>query len=276
MPGGMCLMDNRPIGVFDSGLGGLTAVKEIKKVMPNESIIYFGDTGRVPYGTRSKTTLLKYAHQDINFLLSYNVKAIVAACGTISSTASEVGNNLSIPFIDVIYPTSIAACKETKNNRIGVIATSATINSGSFKRRINSINPDIVVLSKACPLFVSLVENGFILPHDPVTTQVAEKYLSELKNMDIDTLILGCTHFPIISHIIKDVIGTHVSLIDSGKETAKFCYETLKAKELLSDKKSAKYTYCVSDETDEFTNVAKIFLGSEIDGDVEKVDIEKY
>lgn len=270
-------MDNRPIGVFDSGLGGLTAVKELKKVLPQEDILYFGDTGRVPYGTRSRETIIKYASQDMNFLMKNNVKAVVAACGTVSSVAKEIGESLGVPYIDVLTPTAQAAVETTKNNRIGITGTNATINSGSFARTISAINKDVSVFTMACPLFVPLVENGFVDPEDEVTRLVAERYLKDIKAAGVDTLILGCTHFPIISDAISKVMGSKVTLIDSGKETARFLAKTLKEKGLLCyEKKTPSYKYFVSDTIDGFINVAELFLGGSVDGEVERIDIEKY
>lgn len=270
-------MDNRPIGVFDSGLGGLTAVKEIKRVLPHESIVYFGDTGRVPYGTRSRDTLLKYTEQDINFLLKNNVKAVVAACGTVSSTAGEVGERLDIPYINVIKPTALSAIAATKNKKIGVIGTSATVNSHSFEKAIHCADENMEVFAEACPLFVSLVENGYIAPQDEVTRLVAERYLAPIRERGVDTLILGCTHFPIIKAIIGSVMGMNVKLIDSGRETARHCAAVLERESLLcADSHRAEYSYFVSDTTDGFTNIAEVFLGSDIDGPVKKADIEKF
>lgn len=269
--------NNLPIGVFDSGLGGLTAVKELKKVLPNESIVYFGDTGRVPYGTRSKSTIIRYASQDANFLLEKGVKAIVAACGTVSSSAKEELKKLPVPYIDVITATALAAVNATQNKRIGVIGTGATVKSGSFSKAINAIDSEIEVTATACPLFVSLVENGFIEEDNEVTLLVAKKYLKDIIEADVDTLILGCTHFPIIAPVIRKVMGEKVKLIDSGKETARYVKEILSAEALLNNSEStANYNYFVSDDTENFKNIAEIFLQGDIDGEVERIDIGKY
>ena len=268
---------NLPIGVFDSGLGGLTAVKELKKVLPNESIVYFGDTGRVPYGTRSKSTIIRYASQDANFLLEKGVKAIVAACGTVSSSAKEELKKLPVPYIDVITATALAAVNATQNKKIGVIGTGATVKSGSFSKAINAIDSEIEVTATACPLFVSLVENGFIEEDNEVTLLVAKKYLKDIIEADVDTLILGCTHFPIIAPVIRKVMGEKVKLIDSGKETARYVKEILSAEALLNNSEStANYNYFVSDDTENFKNIAEIFLQGDIDGEVERIDIGKY
>lgn len=270
-------MDNRPIGVFDSGLGGLTAVKELMRIMPNEKILYFGDTGRVPYGSRSKSTIVRYAKQDMHFLVEHNVKAVLAACGTVSSTAKAEGDALPVPYIDVLRPTAKAAVEKTKNKKIGIIGTSATIASGSYRREILMINPEIEVFEQACPLFVPLVENAFVAPQDEVTRLVAERYLGALREKGVDTLILGCTHYPIISATIRSVMGKGVTLIDSGKEAALGCLEVLKQQDLLcSSDNEPEQQYFVSDATESFYNVAELFLGRSVIGKVERIDIEKY
>ena len=158
------MASNHPIGVFDSGVGGLTAVKELRALLPHEDIVYFGDTSRAPYGNRSRDTILRYARQDVNFLLSQKVKMIIAACGTVSSVAASMGQSLPVPFTGVVTPTCRAAVKATKNKRIGVIATAATIDSGSYRKELNALHPEIQVFEQPCPLFVPLVENAFIDP----------------------------------------------------------------------------------------------------------------
>lgn len=270
-------MDNRPIGVFDSGLGGLTAVKEIMRMMPNEKILYFGDTSRVPYGSRSRSTIIRYAKQDMHLLIEHDVKAVLAACGTVSSTAKAEGDSLPVPYIDVLRPTARAAVKKTKNKKIGIIGTAATIASGSYRREILMIDPEIEVYEQACPLFVPLVENAFVTPQDEVTRLVAERYLGAVREKGVDTLILGCTHYPIISATIRSVMGRNVTLIDSGREAAAGCLEILKQKDLLcSPEQEPEYQYFVSDETESFYQVAELFLGQSVQGKVERVDIEKY
>lgn len=270
-------MDNRPIGIFDSGLGGLTAVKELRKVLPNEDILYFGDTGRVPYGTRSREIIVKYASQDMNFLMKHHVKAVVAACGTVSSTAKEIGEGLGVPYIDVLAPTAQAAVEESRNKKIGVIATSATIASGSFVKAIKSIDEGVAIYTKACPLFVPLVENGFIEKDNKVTKMVAEQYLADIRVSGADTLILGCTHYPIIAELISGVMGG-VKLIDSGRETARHLALVLKNENLLNAQAhTPKVKYFVSDTVEAFKSVAGIFLGGSSGiMDVERIDIEKY
>ena len=270
-------MNNKPIGVFDSGLGGLTAVKELLKVLPYENIIYFGDTGRVPYGDKSRKTILKYALQDIEFLKSLDVKMILAACGTVSSILEESNVNIEIPFTGVIAPTATAAASATRNNKIGIIGTTATIKSGSYKRELLKINPNLQIFEQDCPLFVPLVENGFIEKDNKATLIIAEKYLAGLRNKKIDTLILGCTHYPIISDIISKVIGPEVKLIDSGREAAIFAANALSFSENLTERKnSGSSVFFVSDTVNSFSKNAGLFLQQNVSQKVKMVDIEKY
>ncbi len=270
-------MDNRPIGVFDSGLGGLTAVKELLQIMPQENIIYFGDTGRVPYGSRSRETITKYAKQDAAFLMSNQVKMIVAACGTVSSVAGNLGDSLSVPFTGVLRPAAAAAAAATGNKRVGVIGTTATIRSGAYRRELAAIDPEIQIFERDCPLFVPLVENGYIADDEEVTRLVAQRYLAPLREAGVDTLILGCTHYPIIKHIISGVMGNGVALIDSGRETALACAGILKEQNLLCDRKTdGNGSFFVSDRVEGFAQIAEIFLGRDIKSDVSHVDIERY
>ena len=231
--------DNRPIGVFDSGIGGLTAVTELRKLLPNEDIIYLGDTARVPYGTKSRETILHYAEQDYRFLKNQGVKFTIAACGTVSSVM--VGENaFSADFCTgVIQPTVEAACKASKNKKIGVIATSASIRSGCYERLIKQTVPGAEVFSKACPMFVPLVENGYTAPGCAPAEAIAREYLEPLKAEGIDTLILGCTHYPLLSRIISGVVGSGVSLISSGAEAARYAGSFLEENGLINESKRA-------------------------------------
>ena len=270
-------MDNRPIGVFDSGLGGLTAFKELEKLLPHEDIIYFGDTGRVPYGTKSKETIRRYTAQIISFLRAHKVKAVLAACGTVSSVASDIGAASGIPFVDVLHSTAAAAVKASKNCKIGIIGTPATIASGSYEREMLKLNADLTAFGQACPMFVPLVENGYISPQDEVTRLVAERSLAPLKSAGVDTLILGCTHFPIIAPVISAVMGPQVQLINSGKEAAFALLDLLKAEALLkSSAEPAEHRFFVSDMPENFSAIAETFLGHSIKGETERVNIEEY
>ena len=268
-------MDNRPIGVFDSGLGGLTVVRQLLSTLPGEDIVYFGDTGRVPYGTRSPETIEKYTRQDCRFLLSKGVKLIIAACGTVSSVASHILRELPVPAMGVVEPTADAAVSAPKTGRIGILGTAATIRSASFERRILEIRPDAVVIPVACPLFVPLVENGWIEPDNEATLAAARRYLAPLADKRVDTLILGCTHFPLLAPVISKIVGPDVALVDSGSACATLCADRLERDGALNrTKRAGMCRFYVSDLPDDFTHVARMFLGREVDGDTERVDME--
>ena len=271
-------MSSRPIGVFDSGLGGLTAVKQLAKVLPNENIIYFGDTGRVPYGSRSNDTIKKYAMQDAKFLLSHNVKMLIAACGTVSSVATDLGKNLSVPYTGVVRPTAYAAVQSTKNNRIGVIGTTATINSHSYKTEIAKFNPNIQVFEQNCPLFVPLVENGLCSENDMVVKLIVERYLEPIVNANVDTIILGCTHYPLLKNAISKYVGKDIRLIDSGKETAKYAVKLLTENNLLNTTPQGEIekNFFVSDSLGNFEKIAGVFLGENVEHKVTQIDIEQF
>lgn len=273
------VMDKRPIGIFDSGLGGITAVRQIKKLMPHEDIVYFGDTARVPYGSRSRETIKKYAAQDINFLLSQNVKMVVAACGTVSSNPpQEFIDKLSVPYTGVIIPAAQAACAATRNGKIGVIATSASIKSGAYGKEIRNIMHNPRILGKACPLLVPLIENGYVQRENQVIRVVAEDYLTSLMEEKVDTLILGCTHYPIIKALIGDLVGEAVTLIDPGKEAAKHVQAFLTNHHMLNDSgRQGECRYYVSDDVEGFSANAGVFLeDDDIASHVEKVVVEGY
>ena len=270
-------LNDKPIGVFDSGLGGLTCVKELLKILPGEDIIYFGDTGRVPYGNKSKDTIMKYAMQDTAFLLSKDVKMIIAACGTVSSIAWDIGNKINVPFTGVVKPTALSAVKASKNGRIGVIGTSATIKSLSYRTEIHSICKDIMVFEQDCPLFVPLVENGYICPDDPILKLAIERHLNSLIDKNIDTLILGCTHYPIISDAIRNFIGDDVTIIDSGKQTALYAKSMLESQNLVTtNPKICDSSFYVSDNIDNFSKIAELFLGKHMGKQVQLINIESF
>jgi len=264
-------MANEYIGVFDSGLGGLTAVKEIMNQMPDQPIIYFGDTGRVPYGTRGKDTIIKYVKGDIRFLESFGVKAIVVACGTASAVALPYIEQ-NIPIIGVVDAATIAASKATKNGKIGVIGTTGTIKSNAYEIYLKKIDEKYEVYSNACPLFVPLVENGYF---DSVATRFfVEEYLSEIKAAGVDTLILGCTHYPLLKGVIGEFMGDGVTLIDAGAEVARY----IKNMGICgkADNLEEKYRFYVSDNIESFEELGGVFLQQKIVGQVKKIDIEKY
>jgi glutamate racemase len=269
-------MNNKSIGVFDSGLGGLTAVKQIMKELPNENIIYFGDTGRVPYGTRSPDTILKYTRGDIRFLNSFDVKIIVIACGTASSVALPyVKEEFDTPIVGVVDAAVYKAVRSTKNKKIGIIGTPGTIKSGSYEKLIKAEDNEIRTYTMACPLFVPLVENGHF--DTPVTKLVVDEYLREIRNAGVDTLILGCTHYPLLKKVIGEYMGKSVTLIDPGAEVAKYLKKKL-SDSMQHDEQAEenRYSYYVSDNVEGFEELGGIFLERKIDGQVKKIDIEKY
>jgi len=271
------MTDKRPIGVFDSGLGGLTAVKELMKIMPLENIIYFGDTARVPYGSRSNDTIVRYAMQDMKFILGHKVKAVLVACGTVSSVAIDQVESMSPVFVTGVVQASVnAAISQTKNNKIGVIATQATINAGTYQKLIKQKQPNTEVFAIACPLFVPLVENGYTKKENVAVQKIANDYLSELKEKNIDTLILGCTHYPVLIDVIADIMGKDVILVNSSRESVLLLASRLdeRGMSLKSAKKNGICKYFVSDNVHGFSQLANNILGSkEVFGHVEKVDI---
>ena len=271
-------MDNRPIGVFDSGLGGLTAVRQLRRILPGEDIVYFGDTGRVPYGSRGRETILQYARQDIRFLLSQNVKYIMAACGTVSSTypAAEAAL-LPVPYTGVVEASVRAAVDGTRSGRVGVIGTAATIRSGSYETMLHRLLPDVKTTAAACPLFVPLVENAFADYGNRVTELVIEQYLTPLRDAGVDTLILGCTHYPLLKRMIGEFMGDDVLLIDPGKVTANAALRFL-SDEGLQNPHAAGGTvrFYVSDTAETFADAEALFLGDYAGVDVKQIPIEEY
>lgn len=252
------------IGVFDSGLGGLTVVKELMRQLPGEDIVYFGDTARVPYGTKSKESIIRFSKENAKVLLKHKVKMIVVACNSCSSYAlTRLEGWFNVPIIGVIRAGSERAILSTRNKRVGVIATSATINSQKYKTTIQSLAPDIKVFSQACPLFVPLVEEGWM--GKEVTEKIAYEYLSDLKKQKIDTLVLGCTHYPLLKGVLKRVMGPRVNLVDSAQEVAREVKEVLHHLRLNQpvDRKP-RYQFLVSDKPQQFKKIARNFLGCEI------------
>lgn len=271
-------MDNRPIGVFDSGLGGLTALRELERRMPNEDLIYFGDTGRVPYGGRSRDTILRYARQDVAFLRTFDLKAIVIACGTVSSTAlTELSAEQDIPIFGVVGPTALKAAQITRNNKIGLIATKATVRTGAYERIMRHANPMAETFSLACPLFVPLVENGRTQPGDIVIEKVVEDYLTPIRAAGVDTLVLGCTHYPLLTEVIQNFMGPEVQLLDSGAEVVRQVRERLHASGHQAEEgRRGTYRWFVSDTTESFSELASRFLGRSVTEPVGQVAIERY
>ncbi len=268
-------MDSRPIGIFDSGFGGLTVVKEVMKKMPNESIIYFGDNGRAPYGNKSKETLLKYTFQDVRFLLKQNIKLLVIACNTASSCSlNAILDNFNIPVVEVIDAGCRAALNLSKKRNIGVIGTIATIGSGVYAKKLKAYDSSVNVYSKACPMFVPLVEEGWWDNH--IAHLVAKEYLDEFKVKKLDTLLLGCTHYPLLKNTISSVAGKDVELIGSDVEVAKVAGVYLKEKDqerCLNEEPF--YKFYTSDNVEKFKELGKVILERELKC-VENIDIETY
>ena len=248
-----------PIGVFDSGVGGLTVVREIIRQLPSENIVYFGDTARVPYGTKSRDTVINYSEQIVHFLMTKEVKAIVIACNTATSYALDVlKDKLDIPIIGVVRPGAITAVNATRNGRIGIIATEGTVGSKIYPRVIREYNPEIQVVQKACPLFVSLVEEGWT--NDPVTDEVARRYLRSLLDSNIDTLVLGCTHYPLLRKTIGRIVGEGVTLVNPAYETACSLRTLLQQEGLYRERGKTSYNFFVSDGAERFSKFANSIL----------------
>lgn len=274
------MLENNAIGIFDSGLGGLTAAREVMNILPYENIIYFGDTGRVPYGSKSRDAIKRFARQDVSFLLSKNVKLIIAACGTVSSVLErgiDFDPPLNIPYISVVKPACFAAKNMTRNGRIGIIGTSATISTHSYKKRLESKNPEFRIYEQDCPLFVPLVESGRIDENDMIVKLIVKESLAPLKNESIDTLILGCTHYPLLQKAIKNELGEKVTLINAGREAALYAYKVMKENDLLNDNViSRDSSFFVSDTPQNFEKIASLFLGRDISRKVKKINIEDF
>lgn len=252
---------NNPIGVFDSGLGGLTVVRELIRQLPDEGIVYFGDTARVPYGTKSKESIVRFSKENVAFLLKQKVKMIVVACNTSSSVALPMLKRLyQVPIVGVIVPGAKKAISVTKNKKIGVIATSATIHSGAYAKNIKAFDSSVKVLSRACPLFVPLAEEGWF--HKRVTEDVAQEYLQPMIQSKADTLILGCTHYPLLKAVVQKVMGRKVKLVDSAKEVAAEVKRLLSIMRMERNSgRRSKRVFWVSDEPRHFRKLAKRFLG---------------
>ncbi len=270
-------MNNSAIGVFDSGVGGLTCVKELIKIMPNENVVYLGDTARVPYGTRSKEKIAEYGKQDIKFLEQHDVKMVLVACGTVSSVlvTNPLFEDTSIKeYSGVLKPAVRTACAATMNNKIGVIGTPATIKSGAFAKAIHEVNPDVKVIGKACPMFVPLVENGYTAKDCVPARAIAEEYLEVMKREQVDTLIMGCTHYPMLREIIADIMGDKVKLISPGEEVAKYAKKVLTFNDSLTDRteKGRLELYC-TDSVELFSENVKSFLGENINGEISKCNL---
>jgi len=272
---GGCMADSRAIGVFDSGLGGLTVARELIRELPQEDIVYFGDTARVPYGNRSRETIRKYAAEDESFLLRHSVKLIVAACGTVSSVAADSAEKLPVPFFEMVTYAAAAAAAATKNNKIGVIGTPVTVNSGSHKKEILKLKPNAKITACSCPLFVPLVEEGWFSPEDAVVKGTVARYLEPIKAAGVDTLILGCTHYPVLEDAVRRFMGESVTLINPGVAVAQAVKKYLeKADSANEGQNIGTHRFFVTDKPGSFKKTASVLLGEEIDDrKVEQVDL---
>ena len=274
--------DNRSIGVFDSGMGGLTAVRRLHALMPKENIIYFGDTSRVPYGTRGRDTIVKYARQDVAFLRQFDLKAIVIACNTVSSVALDLlTEENNIPIIGTVEPACRRAMTMTQNGRVGVIGTAATIRSRSYEKLLRQLVPGVEITARACPLFVPLVEAGYVdhseESRQQVTKLVIAQYLTEVRDAGVDTLILGCTHYPLLKTMIGEFMGRKVTLVDPAKTAAHHLERMLSERGLkAAQEHEGQAHFYVSDVPDSFVQTADLFLGEYKGGPVEQIAIDKY
>ena len=263
----------KSIGIFDSGVGGLTVLKEVIKALPQEDTIYLGDTARVPYGTKSPETVTRYSLQVTSFLVERDIKLLVVACNTASAVSLGVlEKSFTIPIVGVIEPGAKRAVSVTKSGRVGVIGTAATIQSSAYAKAIKKIDRDIEVVTRACPLFVPLAEEGWI--DNEVARLTAGLYLNELKDAGVDTLVLGCTHYPLLKGIIAETMGDGVQLVDSAEETARTVAQVLKEKELLRpSSERGNHHYFVTDVPAGFIRVGNRFLGGRL-GDVYQINLE--
>lgn len=266
-----------PIGVFDSGVGGLTVAREIMRNLPSEDIVYFGDTARVPYGSKSKDTIIRYSRQIIRFLRTKGVKAIVIACNTVSALALDaVKDEIDIPIIGVIKPGARAAMEVTKTKKIGVIGTEATVRSSMYEKIMQEQDPSVSVIAKACPLFVPLVEEGFKKHH--ITDEIIDYYLASLKESDIDALILGCTHYPLLRSKIREYVGEKITLVNPAYETSmdlKVLLQTMNMENPNAEGDHGSYSFYVSDAADKFKQFANSILPYDIET-TKQINIEEY
>ena len=273
-------MENRktaPVGVFDSGVGGLTVAREISRQLPNENIVYFGDTARVPYGSKSQNTIIRFSEQIIRFLKTKDVKAIVIACNTASALALDaVRDEFDLPIMGVVIPGARAAVEATKNRKVGVVGTDATVRSGMYTKVIHGMAPDITVIEKACPLFVPLVEEGF--KEHPVTGEIIEYYLESMRSTDIDAMILGCTHYPLLRSRIREYMGDKIQIVNPAYETAMDLKRLLKEQGMANDgatPQHSRYSFYVSDAAEKFRRFANTVMPFDVPT-TNVVNIEEY
>ena len=272
-------MDNRPIGIFDSGVGGLSAAAELTRLAPNESFVYFGDNLRAPYGDRTREDIRFLSRRNARFLRARGVKALIVACNTSTANAMEelLADNADIPTVGTVAPTAAEAVRTSRSGRIGVIATAAVVRSGLYERTIRELCPTAEVLSRGCPRLVPLIETGHTSPEDPALIAALEEYLAPIRDAGADTLVLGCTHYPLISDAVRAVLRRDAALVDSGGACVGTVLAALRARDALADP-SAERTerYCCSGRRRDFVAVAKSFLGASIEDRTEQVDVEGY
>ncbi|HTG81644.1 MAG TPA: glutamate racemase [Geobacteraceae bacterium] len=264
----------KAIGIFDSGVGGLTVLKEIVKALPQEDTIYLGDTARFPYGTKSPETVIRYSEEIASFLEKRDIKLLVVACNTASAVSLEaLKRHTSIPIVGVIEPGARRAVSATRSGKIGVIATEATIRSSAYAKAIKRLNPEVEVVTRACPLFVPLAEEGWV--DNDVARLAAKTYLDGLKGEEVDTLVLGCTHYPLLKGLIGEVMGEKVTLVDSAEETARTVAEILRTKGLLRpSSERGNHHYFVTDIPAGFIRIGNRLFGGRL-GDVYQVNLEE-
>ena len=274
---GMESRKTAPVGVFDSGVGGLTVAREISRQLPKENIVYFGDTARVPYGSKSQNTIIRFSEQIIRFLKTKQVKAIVIACNTASALALDaVRDEFDIPIMGVVIPGARAAVEATKNRKVGVVGTDATVQSGMYTKVIREMAPDITVIGKACPLFVPLVEEGF--KEHVVTQEIIEYYLESMKHTDIDAMILGCTHYPLIRSKIREYMGDRIQIVNPAYETAMDLKKMLEERGMANDgttEQHSRYSFYVSDAAEKFRRFANTVMPFDVPT-TNVVNIEEY
>lgn len=273
-------MENRntaPVGVFDSGVGGLTVAREISRQLPNENIVYFGDTARVPYGSKSQNTIIRFSEQIIRFLKTKEVKAIVIACNTASALALDaVRDEFDVPVMGVVIPGARAAVEATRNRKVGVVGTDATVQSGMYTKIIHSMAPDITVIEKACPLFVPLVEEGF--KDHVVTQEIIEYYLESMRSSDIDAMILGCTHYPLLRTKIREYMGEKIQIVNPAYETAMDLKKLLHEQGMENNgetERHSRYSFYVSDAAEKFRRFANTVMPFDVPT-TNVVNIEEY
>ena len=254
----------RSIGIFDSGIGGLTVVRALRKLLPGEDLVYLGDTGRYPYGTKSADVVRRYSFENTEFLIDKGIKLLVVACNTSTAMAIDaLQARYDVPVVGVIEPGAAAAARQTRNRKIGVIATEGTIRSGEYTRALRRVRPDLEIYTRACPLFVPLAEEGWV--DNEVAKLAAQSYLGSLAQSGIDTLILGCTHYPLLRNVIRETVGRGVRLIDSGVVTAAVVQRVLRERDLLRPARSGSGSYFVTDAPERFMKVGARFLGTPVD-----------